>query len=159
MLEPMKYPEARSCRWAFMKTEDIPSKVNPGACYLRRLRVWNTPWCSLYVHQIFERDMDRDPHDHPWTFWSLVLRGDYTEMVWPFVAHRGEGNRPHQEQRNHRRWSLHRMPQTHAHKISSVGLATVTLILTGPRKRQWGFWPSKGFVPWNEYLEETDVPG
>lgn len=139
-----------------MRIEDIPSKTNPGSCYLRRLRVWNAPWCSLYVHQIFEKDNDRDPHDHPWNFWSLVLRGGYSEVVRPYVAERG---RRRARVLHHKRRSLHRMPVHAAHKINAILPGTITLILTGPRKRQWGFWTPEGFVPANRYLEETDVPG
>lgn len=77
----IKHRPPESTEWAFMRWADIPSKQSPGQVYLRRLRVAQTPLCGLYLHWINEPDTDRDLHDHPWVFWSLILRGGYSEDI------------------------------------------------------------------------------
>jgi hypothetical protein len=124
---------------------DIPSEDDPQRAYLRRLRIVQTPWCNLYLHWINEPDADRHPHDHPWRFWSLVLYGGYTERVHKAISDTG---RLH----NCTRWSLHSMPIDQAHQITLVLPNTLTLILTGRRRRVWRFWTEHGKVPWREYL-------
>jgi len=60
----------RSPRWAFMQGFQVAQNGRP---YLDRLRVLQTPWFSVLLHRIHEPDLDRDPHDHPWPFVSLIL--------------------------------------------------------------------------------------
>ena len=55
----------------------------PGDPYLARRRIIQTPWFGIYVHQIYREDQDRDPHDHPWAFLTLILWRGYTERYWP----------------------------------------------------------------------------
>jgi hypothetical protein len=60
---------------------EIRSKT--GALHFRRWSLLNTRWGSLYIHQIARSDEDLHMHDHPWDFWSLILRGGYTEQAMP----------------------------------------------------------------------------
>src|SRR5262249_52489700 len=133
-------------RWAFMRWADIESAQQPGRVYLRRLRIIQTPWAALYLHFIFEADYDRHPHDHPCNFWSLVLRGGYTEQVYTMSE-----NLYFNEVTWRRRWSIHKMPIEAAHRITVLAPRTVTLCLFGRRQRNWGFWTEGGFVEWQEY--------
>lgn len=135
----------RSPRWAFMQRMVIPCQ--DGLVYLVRLRIVQTPQFAVYLHDINEPDGDRDPHDHPWTFWSFVLRGSYTETlhVMPHVLLDAT------RENTWRRWSLHRMGRETAHRITHAAPGLKTLILTGPRKRNWGFHTEDGFVPWQDY--------
>lgn len=143
----MKYRTPGSRRWALWKWFDIPSTVNPKLAYLRRLRVVQTPWFGIYVHWINEPDSDRFPHDHPWRFWSLILRGGYVERVWArqggdFVDLIWETG------------SVHSMKPSQAHQISYVTSNLLTLVFTGPRVREWGFWTDEGWVHWRKYDPE-----
>lgn len=139
----------QSPRWAFMRVFEVPDREDPSRIYLRRLRIVQTPWFGVYLHRIYLPDSDRDPHDHPWLFASLILRGGYLEHVWDqrddLSRHRSKISG---------RWSLHRMPTWQAHRIMAVKDRTVTLVLVGRRQRQWGFWTADGWVPWTAY---TDV--
>ncbi len=112
--------------------------------YLKRLRVIQTPWFAFYVHWIYLPDSDRDMHDHPWNFWSFVVRGGYTEVV------RNHWWSP-EEIKTHGAWSLHKMSKHSAHKISLLQRNTITAIFTGRRTREWGFWTEDGFVQWDHY--------
>jgi len=120
-----------------------------GIPYLFRRRLVQTPWFGLYLHDIFEPDAGRDPHNHPWSFISIVLRGSYTETLHTL---------PHvlldaTHEQTWKRWSLHRMGRETAHRISYAEPSLKTLIITGPRRTNWGFFtkPWGGFVSWQEY--------
>lgn len=137
-----------SPRWAFMERFTIPCE--DGLIYLARLRVVQTPWFAVYLHDIFEPDGDRDPHNHPWSFVSIVLRGHYVEQLHPIpYSNRGEFRT-----QTWRRFSVHRMGRGTAHRIVEAGPRLKTLILTGPRRADWGFFTSRGYVSWREYLED-----
>lgn len=141
----VKYAPPVPKRWSAMEWTDIPSKTNPELVYLRRLRVIQTPWWAVYVHWINEPDTDRDPHDHPWNFWSFILRGGYTEVIY-------ERLHPIHTEQTWRQYSWHRMPITKAHSITSVEPGLMTLVITGRRVRTWCFWTEEGLVPWRQYL-------
>lgn len=117
-------------RWAFNERFLIGTQENP---MLERWRLISTPWFGIYIHFIFREDLDRHMHDHPWHFWSFVLKGSYTEHL---------SRRPGDtivETKVHRRFSLHGFPLHWAHKISFVKPGTVTLVFVGPKVREWGF--------------------
>lgn len=129
-------------RWSIWQVFNIPEPSGERT-YLKRLRIVQTPWFGLYVHWIYLPDNDRDPHDHPWNFTSMVLRGGYTEVL--------HTSRDDCAMHEHRRWSIHRMPTHLAHGIVRLQPRTITLIFTGRRSRDWGFWTEDGWVPWREY--------
>lgn len=141
---PVKHPY-KNVRWAFMKWADIPSAQDPEVTYLRRLRVLQTPWFMIYLHWIYLPDSDRDPHDHPMSFWSFIVRGGYIEKIYVDMGLAGSSP----IRRN--RFSGHFMPRRLAHMITKIDAGTITLLLGGPRKQKWGFWTSQGWVPWEEY--------
>lgn len=134
----------RSPRWAFMQGFDIGTEGDP---YLDRLRIVQTPWFGIYLHHIHRPDVDRDPHDHPWTFASLVLAGSYEEKVWP-------DKRCSQtyRTRTRRRWTVRTTRLRSAHMITSIDGMLWTLVITGPRVHHWGFWTPDGFTEWEKYV-------
>lgn len=151
MTMEVKYPPPRSCNWAFWKWADIPSKSNSEFVYLRRLRVIQTPWFAFYIHWIKEPDLDRYPHDHPWNFFSFVLRGFYSENLYVDLS--GDVS----DSKVHKTFSLHHMSMDIAHKITSVSENLVTLVFTGKRKRTWYFWTENGFVEWTAIDKDDDL--
>jgi hypothetical protein len=155
MTEPhgprVKNPYVGNIRWAFMRWADIESAFFPGYVYLRRLRILQTPWFALYLHFIYEADLDRDPHDHPCNFWSLILRGGYTERVYMNSA-----NLFYNEHRTRRLFSIAKMPLDWAHRIVELKPHTTTLCLFGPRRKRWGFWTDLGVVDFEQYDRTAD---
>ena len=133
-----------SRRWAFLEGFDIGADGDP---YLDRLRIIQTPLFGIYLHHIHREDRDRDPHDHPWSFISVVLAGSYLETVW-----KDKMNPRSHMKRYHPRWSVRRVNRDAAHMITDISRPLWTLVFTGPRRSDWGFWTDKGeFVPWREY--------
>lgn len=130
-------------RWAFNERFIIGTQENP---MLERWRLFSTPWFGLYVHFIYREDLDRHMHDHPWRFWSLVLKGSYIELL-----NKRPGDVLSSDAKIHRRFSLHGFPLHWAHKITLVEPGTVTLVLVGPKVRQWGFYVDDKWMPWHQY--------
>jgi len=154
--------EQASRRWALCSGFDIGIDGDP---YLDRLRIIQTPWFGWYLHKIHRPDADQDPHDHPWrfpllgtAFFSMVLCGSYTEVIWP-----DKRDPARSYVRTRRRFSVHAMSWRSAHAITGISGSLWTTVFTGRRHRDgWGFWVPVGahasrFVPWREYI--TNVRG
>jgi hypothetical protein len=135
----------RSPRWALWARLVIPCEN--GLVYLARLRIIQTPWFGVYLHDIHEPDADRDPHNHPWSFISIVLRGEYTERLYRFPGRLDD----YGFEQTHRRWSIHKMGRRSAHRITHAAPGLKTLILVGPRRSNWGFFTEDGYKSWQEY--------
>jgi hypothetical protein len=134
----------RSPRWAFLEGLDVGSEGDP---YLDRLRIFQTPWFGLMLHHIHRPDVDPDPHDHPWWFASFVLAGSYEEDVWPDKLAPGSWFT-----RRRCRFSLLSLDREAAHIIRSIDGPLWTLVVTGRRAGEWGFWRDGSFTPWQQYI-------
>jgi hypothetical protein len=130
--------------WSVLSGIDIGADGDP---YLDRLRILETPWLSVYLHHIHRADAERDLHDHPWPFASLVLCGSYTERVRPDKAVPGTD-----VLRTRARGSLRALGRHSAHVITRVNGPLWTLVVTGRDRGTWGFYPGGRYVPWREYL-------
>lgn len=124
-------------RWAFWRWTDVSFG---GELYLRRLHLLKTPLFSVMLHWILRPDPQTDPHDHPVTFLSLVLRGWYVEWR-DYFWHR---------RRVVRWWNLVRARDVHQ-IIQVAPRGCVTLVLAGPKVREWGYWTRTGWRHWKEY--------
>jgi hypothetical protein len=124
---------------------------------LIRWRVLQTPWFGFYVHFIHREDLDRMPHDHPWNFWTLVVRGSYWENYHSDsrtlgIYHAGSNwsERGHDQIRG--RWSFRKFPMQAAHRIIKTNGKVTTLVIVGPKRRTWGFYTQEGtFIDWRDY--------
>lgn len=100
---------------------------------------WRKLLPSIRVHHILREDQGCDPHNHPWEFRSIVLRGWYIEERDGHVASRSKG-------------STYRMGADAFHHISVVPEGgAVTLFIAWKYRHAWGFKTAEGFVPWKEY--------
>lgn len=122
---------------------------NNGVAYLQRWYLLpHNRWFNIYLHRFLCSD-DPTPHDHPWPFASLVLHGSYREFHQHGVTERRAGSIA--LRRAHLRHSV-RLPQS----ADGRERPCTTLVVTGPRIREWGFWCIRGgrpdrFVPWREF--------
>lgn len=152
--------------WAFMRrdTYDGPGRKwtqnrfligQDGNPMMARWRLLQTPLFGVYLHFIYREDLDPVPHDHPWWFCSLVLRGGYVERLVPDA-------RLWEQAVDKRRWrrSLHAFRLRSAHRIVKVDPGTVTLVLVGPKVRTWGFYGEGGvFIEWDRALGVRPTEG
>lgn len=120
--------------WAIWRWTDV---VLEGRVYLRRLHLLAVRAIgSVMLHWIAFPDPQRDPHDHPVAFLSIVLRGGYTEWTPRGIRHV-------------RWWNFKRA--TDVHRILGVKRRTLTLVFAGPVVRRWGFHTPEGWVDWRDY--------
>lgn len=97
------------------------------------------------IHEILREDQG-DPHNHPWSFRTLILRGWYIEQ------------REGQPGILRRAGTTARLKHDEFHKITMVAKGTVTLCIIGPKVASWGFRTPAGFVPWREYCAADPTP-
>jgi hypothetical protein len=103
----------------------------PTCPYLVRWR-FETPWGSIRLHHWIGPDDDRHRHDHPWNFITFVLRGGYTDLSPSGDEHL---KAPTVQYRS----------AEHQHTVVPDEGGAWTIIITGPKIRNWGFWVNGKF--------------
>jgi len=106
-----------------MKRFDIRDRN--GNLHFTRWRLIELPWFGLYIHRILLPDGDLHQHNHPWSFWSLILWGSYLEQVGDRLNERQSGSITFRTAEKY-----HRVVRTNG---------AWTLILRGPRRPSWGY--------------------
>jgi hypothetical protein len=105
------------------------------------------PYPNIFIHKLCLSDEDRDVHDHPWNYLTVILSGGYWEWVPVIVNGKNIG-----EQKNwrgpgsiiwRRAGSFHRLEMPNP---------SWTLFMHGWRKKEWGFLTKNGFVESSEYI-------
>lgn len=131
--------------WAGTVMDLRPPDLVIGNNYLRRW--WIIPRnqaCNLYLHEFRRSDDDRALHDHPWPNTSYVLRGRYREHTPEGIYERVAGD-------------VVSRPAEALHRVELYpGETAVTLFMTGPKVREWGFQCPQGWVHWQDFTSSTD---
>ena len=114
-----------------------------GQLYLSRYVVERFNWLSTYIHQFHISDYPV-PHDHPWSFLSIVLKGYYIEhfVDGTFEIRKAGSIRFRQAKEFH--WI--EVPAGMEGKVW-------TLFFGFKRKREWGFLTKDGWVDHVTYEE------
>lgn len=122
---------------------------------------WRRPiaWCfqqfdiAIRVHEILRSDLGRDPHDHPWPYLTLILKGGYFEKTF-------DAQGRHLRTTWHGPGSVLYRPAGTWHQLflpmdEATDFRTrrpcVTLFITGPKVQRWGFLTPDGKVPYDKY--------
>lgn len=161
-----------------------PDGKNQSLYLMRMMFTWSSPWGQLYLHVFYREDLDRDPHDHPFDFWTFPLNTGYTEEVFihggELLGWEGRDGESllaalaaplipalHCFREQHvARWRWHHRPATHTHRIlraDSGRWPLVTLVWRGPTTRRWGFWTyaetrlERRWTHWKKYVYGTGV--
>lgn len=129
-----------SKRWEFFTKITIKQNPTDKIPMLIRYRIAQTPLGGWYIHHHFRPDADRDCHDHPWVFRSIVLSGYYNEE-YRTIDNLAPALYTHDKTNGWRTFPLHR-----AHRITFVAPNTWTLLFVGPKRRDWGFWQIAPFL-------------
>jgi hypothetical protein len=129
--------------WALWRWTEVDSQ------YIVRLHLVKTPWFAVCLHWIKKPDAEPFLHDHPVSFLSIILRGEYTEQrrvpCWCGFSH---------TKHEARRWfNFIRATRQDRHRIISVAPGTLTLALMGPKTQEWGFHTPGGWVWWKDYYK------
>jgi len=107
---------------------------------------------NAYAHRFVDDDPGRDLHDHPWASLSILLQGDL------FEHHYGGSGNP-ETALIFRRWvaegqvRFRRASFAHRLFVGVDGETPVSIFITGPKFREWGFWTIDGWVKWIDYMK------
>jgi hypothetical protein len=114
-----------------------------GRWWLIKMRPW-LPF-SVRIHHIALPDEDRDLHDHPFNYRTIILRGWYVEeSIYGKLHQRDAGH------------TVANTAQTF-HRIAQVSPGGVwTLFIMGRRINGWGFLVNSRKVPYRTYLGIDD---
>lgn len=93
---------------------------------------------SVRVHHWTGPDDDRACHDHPWWFCTLVIRGRYADHTPGGIDRLRAG-------------SFRYRPAEYRHYVIPEPEAW-TILVTGPKKRSWGFWKDGRFRKANKWF-------
>lgn len=133
---------------------------------------------DVRIHKILRSDLDRDTHDHPWPYTTVILENGYSEVVefvefrdaWTWFQtegsrHRGDRSITLDADRN--RWQttiryrrgdvLHRSATFSHRLIMAGGGSATTMFIMGEKVNSWGFITPAGKVPYAEYLDPVEV--
>lgn len=131
--------------WA-MQIMATPADYEIGTEYLRRW--WIVPRnlaCNVYLHEFSGSDDDRAMHDHPWDNTSYILSGRYIEHTPAGRFLRQEGDVVQR-----------RATDQHRIEVFEGEPPVLTLFITGPKVREWGFHCPQGWVHWQEFCAPGD---
>jgi hypothetical protein len=125
-----------------------------GGLLLTRYHIFDNRWFGVYLHRLNQSDEERAPHDHPWSFISVLLTGGYTEVTPVFCSVNG-GCTPAEDKRWYHQLSVLFRPAEYIHRLE-LTKPTWTLVLRGPERRTWGFWvvnPTNMTREWMDHRE------
>jgi hypothetical protein len=144
----------KACR-RFLEKAYVTEVIGQDECpMMLRWSIWmpgpeKRPWFKLLVHYFPPNVSDRDPHDHPRPFFTLILRGFYFNTEWEdyggIVAPTIEMLRTGE---------VRYRPAKHTHIVETGDAGAWTLVLMGPEVRPWGFLRDGKWWPWKPYVEE-----
>lgn len=125
--------------WCVWRWTDVRSE------YILRLHVVKTPWFAVCLHWINKPDPEPWLHDHPVSFLSCILRGQYAELRQKMLE-------PSPRYRVHRWFNFVRADASDRHRIVLTRRGTLTLCFMGPKTREWGYHLRAGhWMHWKEY--------
>lgn len=173
---------------------EITGRDDKDDVYLIRYYLVRSKYFNIFIHQFLRSDRD-DLHDHPWDFCTYLVRGSYVERKWnekkgeverftrtntPALVW-GDVNGWHEgrERIKYRTFVFRRATDQHQVlvdqelKRDQKHLAPLTICVTGPQRREWGFikeatassdgrdpYLIRTWVDWREYLGlPKDTPG
>lgn len=158
------------------RREEIPSRSNPDALYMRRFFLVATPRFlrgvliflglkvlikKLNLHVFYRSDEDPDCHDHPADFRTFVARGGYVDEQWIIIWH---GNQYHARCKGGRQaimvagaYGFRRAEHCHRVRLIDPSKRTWTLVLFSAKRKDWYFYTDKGPVYWEDYKGPDEV--
>lgn len=125
-----------------------------GVVHFKRYRLLETPWFSVYIHNILASDEDRDPHDHPWGFAALMFWGSYLEEWLGAYEDKLYWSGKPLRKSVRKIGSLYSHIAKDFHKITLLSPSVWTLVVAGPRTRKgWGYQTRSGWINFKAYRE------
>ena len=103
---------------------------------------------NIFLHKFLKSDPD-DLHDHPWSYFTVILKGGYWE--WQPVYSNGVKITEVAKWRGPGHFRLSSADSFHRIELDP-GVECWTLFMPGPQQRDWGFATRKGWTQHEQYL-------
>ena len=132
----------------------LPYKIISGGCHeqlgslLIRYFIFRSKYIGVFIHRLLRSDV-RTMHDHPWTFISIILTGEYTEHTLSKHINNLEVKKVY------KRFSILYRPAKWIHRLE-MDKPMWTLVIRFKRTKPWEFFSKTGFVNWKEYNYQGD---
>jgi hypothetical protein len=95
---------------------------------------------NVFLHKFLKGDPD-DLHDHPWPYFTIILRGGYWEHTPKGRFWRAPGH-------------FRLCGSSSLHRIElDPGVTCWTLFFPGPQLREWGFVKNNQWIQHEQYFE------
>lgn len=136
-------------RWTVLKIGHMPHPSHNETAHSR---------AKIMVHHFLPESRDRDVHDHPWQFVTIVLKGQYVDVSTCQVCKGknlgvtcfecgGDGVKKELMVPGMMRYRS----TAHAHQTFAGRKGCWTVVIVGPIERMWGFFKNGEWLPWREY--------
>lgn len=104
---------------------------------------------NIFLHNFHKGDPG-DVHDHPWPYFTLILKGGYYEWTPEFAYGKKIGETRHWRGPGHFRFCS----ATSYHRIEiDPNISAWTLFMPGPQTREWGFLENNYWIHNEKYLQ------
>lgn len=110
---------------------------------------------NLYFHVQVKDDPKRPLHDHPWDNMSVILAGGYKETI-SLTDGEPQEESTHTWPRGVGTVIYRRSRQAHRLELLYGEPYAMTLFMTGPKVKDWGFWFPEGWVPYEQVTKTED---
>ena len=128
-----------AARWRRVHPHDFLIGDPDKPYMLRWFVVPRNAFANVYLHHILRSDDDRALHDHPWANTSLLIEGSYIEHTPKGQILRKAGD-------------VVKRPADALHRLELIDdKPAVSLFMTGPKTREWGFECPQGWVHWQDF--------
>ena len=106
---------------------------------------------NIFLHHFLKGDPD-DVHDHPWSYFTIILKGGYWEFIPQFNS---EGKKTCEigKWRGPGHFRFCKAKSFHRIELDPT-VQCWTLFMPGPQKREWGFLVKNKWVHNGSYLSD-----
>lgn len=114
--------------------------IGDPACPILKRITLKFPLFKVRLHRFFPNTSDRDTHDHPWSFLTIVVQGGYTDVT---LDGKVDKMRP---------GSIRWRSADHAHKTFAGPKGCTTIVIGPHASRTWGFFVDGKWMQWKVYM-------
>lgn len=140
------------------RVADVVIGPNDDPYLLRWYLIPRNPVFNVYLHWFMRSDPTEVLHDHAWSSVSWILHGHYFEHT-KLPHYQCEQKAADHLKKFQEGDVIIRLSGKVPHRILiNRQVPCVTLFVTGPRYREWGFHCPRGWVPWFKFVD-SERPG
>lgn len=124
--------------WVILeKRFEIPDYDNPqGEPSRIRWRIIHTPYFGVYLHKWNQPDPRPTLHNHPWNFFSIIIKGEYVQKF--------------KDRTELVRW-FNLIYRKDFHTVTTVKKGTLSLMFVGKTHNNWGYQSKEGYVEFDKH--------